>query len=74
MRQDAQADFRDFRRVGKRARGCDGCCRVRARWQGDEATCANRKPDLWYGDEISNWQDCLEALMAGDFLTPTMIG
>jgi hypothetical protein len=36
--------------------------------------CANRKPDLWYGDEINNWQDCLEALMAGDFLTPTMIG
>ena len=36
--------------------------------------CANRKPDLWYGKEISNWRDCLEALMAGDFLTSTMIG
>ena len=36
--------------------------------------CVNRDPDLWYGDKINNWRDCLEALMAGDFLTPTMIG
>jgi hypothetical protein len=36
--------------------------------------CTNRKPDLWYGKAINNWRDCLEALMAGDFLTPTMIG
>lgn len=36
--------------------------------------CTNRKPGLWYGKEINNWRDCLEALMAGDFLTPTVIG
>ena len=36
--------------------------------------CANRTPKLWYGEKINNWRDCLEALMAGDFLTPTMIG
>lgn len=36
--------------------------------------CVNRMPELWYGREINNWRDCLEALMAGDFLTPTMIG
>ena len=31
--------------------------------------CAERDPDLWYGETINNWRDCLEALMAGDFLT-----
>ncbi|MGB7693574.1 MAG: hypothetical protein WBM12_11950, partial [Pseudolabrys sp.] len=36
--------------------------------------CANPTPTLWYGEKINNWRDCLEALMAGDFLTPTMIG
>jgi hypothetical protein len=36
--------------------------------------CANSKPTLWYGDKINNWRDCLEAMMAGDFITPTMIG
>jgi hypothetical protein len=36
--------------------------------------CARPNPGLWYGGEIGNWRDCLEALMAGDFLTPTMIG
>ncbi len=37
--------------------------------------CANpASRTLWYGEEINNWRDCLEALMAGDFLTPTMIG
>lgn len=36
--------------------------------------CAAGKPDLWYGKAVNNWRDCLEALMAGDFLTPTMIG
>ena len=36
--------------------------------------CASGRPDLWYGAAINKWQDCLEALMAGDFLTPTMIG
>jgi hypothetical protein len=29
---------------------------------------------LWYGERINNWRDCLEALMVGDFLTPTFIG
>jgi hypothetical protein len=29
---------------------------------------------LWYGDEVTNWRGCLEALMSGDFLTPTFIG
>lgn len=29
---------------------------------------------LWYGDEVKNWRGCLEALMSGDFLTPTFIG
>lgn len=43
---------------------------------GDEAVqpCTNRKPTLWYGDTINNWQDCLEALTAGDFLTPVVLG
>jgi hypothetical protein len=36
--------------------------------------CTNRHADLWYGDKVNNWRDCLEALMAGDFLTPTVIG
>lgn len=36
--------------------------------------CGKRNPGLWYGGDIGNWRDCLEALMAGDFLTPTMIG
>src|SRR5262245_12822038 len=36
--------------------------------------CASGKPDLWYGEAIYNWQDCLEALMAGDFLTTSVIG
>ena len=36
--------------------------------------CVNRTPALWYGEKINNWRDCLEALMAGDFLTPTIIG
>ena len=29
---------------------------------------------LWYGEEVRNWRGCLEALMSGDFLTPTFIG
>jgi hypothetical protein len=36
--------------------------------------CAPGKPELWYGGAVNNWRDCLEALMAGDFLTPTIIG
>jgi hypothetical protein len=36
--------------------------------------CTNRRPALWYGQEINNWQDCLEALTAGDFLTPVALG
>ncbi len=36
--------------------------------------CAEPKPDLWYGRVITNWRDCLEALMAGDFLTPDAVG
>src|SRR4029078_1793737 len=36
--------------------------------------CVNRTPALWYGEKINNWRDCLEALMAGDFLPPTIIG
>ena len=36
--------------------------------------CVDRTPTLWYGDEINNWRDCLEALMAGDFLTPVVLG
>jgi hypothetical protein len=36
--------------------------------------CVNSRPSLWYGDKINNWRDCLEALIAGDFITPTMIG
>jgi len=36
--------------------------------------CVNRQQKLWYGGEINNWRDCLEALMAGDYLTPTVIG
>src|SRR5262249_2612187 len=29
---------------------------------------------LWYGEEVKNWRGCLEAMMSGDFLTPTFIG
>jgi hypothetical protein len=36
--------------------------------------CAQPKPALWYGRFIANWRDCLEALMAGDFLTADMFG
>ena len=36
--------------------------------------CTPDKPDLWYGNTVNKWQDCLEALMAGDFLTATVIG
>ena len=36
--------------------------------------CTNRTPALWYGREINNWQDCLQALTAGDFLTPVVLG
>jgi hypothetical protein len=36
--------------------------------------CSPGKPDLWYGAAIYKWQDCLEALMAGDFLTSSIIG
>jgi hypothetical protein len=36
--------------------------------------CVEKKFDLWYGVKIGNWRDCLEALVAGDFLTPTFIG
>jgi hypothetical protein len=43
---------------------------------GDETRqpCTNGKPTLWYGDTIGKWQDCLEALTAGDFLTPVVLG
>ena len=47
---------------------------TRAGAQMKQPPCAPGKPDLWYGKTITNWQDCLEALMAGDFLTATMIG
>jgi hypothetical protein len=36
--------------------------------------CAAGKPELWYGEAVNTWRDCLEALVAGDFLTPTIIG
>ena len=36
--------------------------------------CAEANPDLWYGRAITVWQDCLEALTAGDFLTPVTVG
>jgi hypothetical protein len=36
--------------------------------------CADPSPDLWYGETIGNWRDCLEALMAGDFLTADAVG
>jgi hypothetical protein len=36
--------------------------------------CVEHNPDLWYGETISNWRDCLEGLMAGDFLTPDAVG
>jgi hypothetical protein len=36
--------------------------------------CAEPDPDLWYGGAITNWRDCLEALMAGDFLTGDAVG
>jgi hypothetical protein len=36
--------------------------------------CAELHPDLWYGETIHNWRDCLEALTAGDFLTADAVG
>jgi hypothetical protein len=36
--------------------------------------CTDRSPALWYGAEINNWRDCVEALTAGDFLTPVVLG
>jgi hypothetical protein len=36
--------------------------------------CAGGAVELWYGKVINNWRDCLEALMAGDFLTPVVLG
>jgi hypothetical protein len=41
---------------------------------GGGVSCVKRKPTLWYGDSINNWRDCLEALMAGDFLTSVAVG
>jgi hypothetical protein len=40
---------------------------------GVEGEATHRVP-LWYGDEVKNWRGCLEAMMSGDFLTPTFIG
>ena len=45
-----------------------------ARTKSGEQPCVERQPSLWYGDKIGNWRDCLEALTAGDFLTPVSIG
>jgi hypothetical protein len=45
-----------------------------ARTKTGEQPCVERQPSLWYGDKIGNWRDCLEALTAGDFLTPVSIG
>ncbi|MFZ1182228.1 MAG: hypothetical protein WA445_25015 [Pseudolabrys sp.] len=45
-----------------------------ARTKSGEQPCVERRPSLWYGDTIGNWRDCLEALSAGDFLTPVSIG
>lgn len=36
--------------------------------------CTNQRLKLWYGSTVINWQDCLEALMSGDFLTPVVLG
>jgi hypothetical protein len=36
--------------------------------------CVEANPELWYGRVITVWQDCLEALTAGDFLTPVAVG
>jgi hypothetical protein len=36
--------------------------------------CKNR-PEVWYGNDIGNsWRNCLESLLAGDFLTPIFTG
>ncbi|MDJ1157625.1 hypothetical protein QNA08_05185 [Chelatococcus sp. SYSU_G07232] len=32
------------------------------------------KDDLWFGTTVYGWRDCLEMLLAGDFLTPVAIG
>ncbi len=45
-----------------------------ARTKSGEQPCVEHRPSLWYGDIIGNWRDCLEALTAGDFLTPVSIG
>ena len=45
-----------------------------ARTKSGEQPCVERRPSLWYGGTIGNWRDCLEALSAGDFLTPVSIG
>ena len=33
-----------------------------------------RPGESWFGREIGDWRDCLEAMLAGDFLTPVVIG
>ncbi|MEP9376043.1 hypothetical protein ABLE91_04965 [Aquabacter sp. CN5-332] len=36
--------------------------------------CRGGAPSEWYGYEISNARDCLEALTSGDYLTPVFFG
>lgn len=36
--------------------------------------CTQTEEPLWRGSKIDGWRSCLEALMAGDFLTPIFTG
>ena len=73
--QDPQPHLRDLGGVRKRSCRRDERRGIRARRRGEtKPPCANRNTGPLVRREINNWRDCLEALMAGDFLTATMIG
>ncbi len=45
-----------------------------ARPGSDKPPCVTRPVDQWWGREVNNWRDCLEALTSGDFLTADFFG
>jgi hypothetical protein len=45
-----------------------------ARSDSNDHPCVQARSELWWGQTINNWRDCLEALNSGDFLTPVLVG
>ncbi|MDQ0503962.1 hypothetical protein [Xanthobacter agilis] len=41
---------------------------------GRASPCAGAAPPYWFGARITTWQDCLESLTAGDYLTASFFG